>query len=34
LKGVNLVINADYASSDVPIPAGVGPNSSQVRLAH
>lgn len=34
LKNVNLVINADYASSDVPIPAGVGPNSAKVRLAN
>jgi Putative Flp pilus-assembly TadE/G-like len=34
LKSVNLVINADYAASDVPVPAGVGPNSSSVRLTH
>jgi hypothetical protein len=34
LKGVNLVINADYASSDVPIPAGIGPNNSKVRLSN
>jgi hypothetical protein len=34
LKGVNLVINANYASSDVPVPPGVGPNSTHVRLAH
>ena len=31
LDGGNLVINADYASSDVPVPLGLG-NNSQVRL--
>ena len=34
LLGANLVINADYTSSDVPVPEGVGPNSSQVRLSN
>jgi Flp pilus assembly protein TadG len=34
LKGVNLVINADYASSDIPVPAGIGPNSTEVRLSN
>lgn len=32
LEGVNLVINADYAASDVPVPLGLGPNSTSVRL--
>ena len=34
LISINLVINADYAASDVPVPNGVGPNSSKVRLSH
>ena len=34
LKGVNLVINADYGGTDVPVPDGVGPNGSAVRLAN
>jgi hypothetical protein len=33
LDGVNLVINADYAASDVPVPAGLGPKSTGVRLS-
>ena len=33
LDGVNLVINADYGASDVPVPAGLGPNSAQVQLS-
>jgi Flp pilus assembly protein TadG len=33
LRGVNLVINADYAETDVPVPEGVGPNSQKVRLS-
>jgi Flp pilus assembly protein TadG len=33
LRAVNLVINADYATSDVPVPEGVGPNSQKVRLS-
>jgi len=32
LDGVNLVINADYAASDVPVPEGLGPRSNSVRL--
>lgn len=34
LNGVNLIVNADYAGTDVPVPAGVGPNSSAVRLTN
>ena len=33
LEGVNLVINADYAASDVPVPPGLGPKSTSVRLS-
>ena len=33
LDGVNLVINADYAASDVPVPLGLGPKSTAVRLS-
>lgn len=33
LEGVNLIINADYAASDVPVPAGLGPKSTSVRLS-
>ena len=33
LDGVHLVINADYGASDVPVPAGLGPNSAQVHLS-
>lgn len=33
LAGSNLVVNSDYAGTDVPVPAGVGPYSSQVRLS-
>lgn len=32
LIGVNLVINSDYAATDVPVPDGVGPLSEKVRL--
>lgn len=32
VENANLVINSDYGGSDVPVPSGVGPNSSQVRL--
>jgi hypothetical protein len=32
LDGVNLVINANYAASDVPVPSGLGPKSNKVRL--
>ncbi len=31
--GVDLVINANYESSPVPVPPGLGPNSSQISLA-
>jgi hypothetical protein len=34
LDSANLVINADYSVSDVPVPQGLGPTSSQVRLDH
>ena len=33
LEGVNLVINADYAASEVPVPPGLGPKSTSVRLS-
>jgi len=33
LEGVNLVINADYDASDVPVPPGLGPKSTSVRLS-
>jgi hypothetical protein len=32
LNGVNLVINSDYGASEVPVPLGLGPNSSNVQL--
>lgn len=32
LSGVNLVINSDYGASEVPVPGGLGPNSTQVQL--
>ena len=28
----NLVVNADYAASDVPVPDGLGPNSTSITL--
>jgi hypothetical protein len=33
VKGANLVVNADYGGTDVPVPDGVGPNSSMVALS-
>ena len=33
LQKVNLIINADYAASDVPVPPGLGPKSTAVRLS-
>jgi hypothetical protein len=33
IKGANLVVNADYAGTDVPVPDGVGPNSSMIALS-
>ena len=27
-----LVVNANYAATDVPVPAGLGPNSGQITL--
>ena len=30
----NVVINADYAGSSVPVPTGVGPSVDQVVLRH
>jgi Flp pilus assembly protein TadG len=33
LDGVNLVINADYGATNVPVPAGLGPNSATVQLS-
>lgn len=32
VHGANLVVNADYANTNVPVPEGVGPHSSMVRL--
>jgi hypothetical protein len=32
VKGANLVVNADYGGTDVPVPDGVGPNSKMVML--
>ena len=32
VKGANLVVNADYGGTDVPVPEGLGPHSSMVRL--
>ena len=32
VDAVELVINADYAASDVPVPSGLGPKSNKVRL--
>jgi len=34
LDGAQLVINADYAASDIPVPLGLGPNSTSVRLSN
>ena len=33
VKSANLVVNADYGGTDVPVPEGVGPNSRYVRLS-
>jgi hypothetical protein len=33
LEGAQLVVNADYSASDVPVPVGLGPNSTKVRLS-
>jgi hypothetical protein len=32
INGARLVINSDYGATDVPVPAGVGPNSGQITL--
>jgi hypothetical protein len=32
VKGANLVVNSDYGGTDVPVPEGVGPNSTMSRL--
>jgi hypothetical protein len=32
IKSANLVVNADYGGTDVPVPEGVGPHSTMVRL--
>jgi hypothetical protein len=34
LSGAQLVINADYAASDVPVPVGLGPNNTKVQLSN
>jgi hypothetical protein len=31
--GSSLIINSDYDGSTVPVPDGLGPNSSQIRLS-
>ncbi len=33
VRGANLVVNSDYGGSDVPVPDGLGPNSSMVALS-
>jgi hypothetical protein len=33
LDGVNLIINSDYAASEVPVPLGLGSKSTTVRLS-
>jgi hypothetical protein len=32
VKSAQLVINADYAGTDVPVPDGLGPSSTMVTL--
>jgi Flp pilus assembly protein TadG len=32
IRGADLRINSDYGATDVPVPAGVGPNGTQVAL--
>ena len=32
-SGVKLVLNANYADSDVPVPAGVGPVGGNIALS-
>ena len=32
VKGANLVVNSDYGGTDVPVPDGIGPNSTMVGL--
>ena len=32
-EGPNLVLNTDYAATDIPVPKGVGPSNGQVSLA-
>ena len=32
VKGANLVVNWDYGGTDVPVPEGIGPNSTMVML--
>jgi hypothetical protein len=34
LDGAQLVVNADYSSTDVPVPPGLGPNATKVRLTN
>ena len=31
-SGPNLYLNSDYSMTDVPVPAGVGPNSGTISL--
>ena len=32
VRGANLVVNSDYGGTDVPVPDGIGPNSTMVGL--
>ncbi len=34
VEGSKLVVNADYEGSDVPVPPGLGPNATKVRLSN
>jgi hypothetical protein len=34
LAGAQLVVNADYGSTDVPVPVGLGPNATKVKLTN
>ena len=32
VKGANLIVNSDYGGTDVPVPEGLGPNSTMVAI--
>jgi hypothetical protein len=34
LAGAQLVVNADYGATEVPVPPGLGPNANKVRLSN